>query len=159
MLGSKLMLVGLAAGALSLTACSDPATQAASPGSAPASAGAAGGGQDVKGGAACGSAGEAMARRYADGVNSGNLDGTVSAFAEDAVVIDTGRRIEGRDAIRGWVDNEVMGGKLDLLECSADNGAARMLVNFAPGGSGGFKAYYIFHTEGDQITTLDLQYA
>jgi hypothetical protein len=158
MLGSRLMLVGLAAGALSLTACSEPATQASSPGTAPASTGAAGG-QGATGGTACGSAGEAMARRYADGVNAGNLDGTVSAFAEDAVVIDTGRRIEGRDAIRGWVDNEVMGGKLDLLECSADNGAARMLVNFAPGGSGGFKAYYIFHTKGDQITTLDLQYA
>ncbi|MFF5212105.1 nuclear transport factor 2 family protein [Streptosporangium sp. NPDC000396] len=98
-------------------------------------------------------------KQYVDAVNSKDLDKVVSAFHADGVVSDVGREIKGADAIRAWVDNEVIGGRLDVLENTPREGGNRVLVQFAPGGSGGFRAYYDFQIRDGRIARADLTYA
>lgn len=99
-------------------------------------------------------------RAFVDAVAAKNADALVQAFASNGVVIDVSRRIEGTDAIRQWATNESTTGTLTVLQVveSSDN-RQRLLVRFAPGGSGGFEAYYTFDIATDRITVLDLQYA
>ncbi|WP_101785819.1 MBL fold metallo-hydrolase [Nonomuraea indica] len=97
---------------------------------------------------------------YVGAVNDGNLDALAGAFAADAELIDVGRRFTGRAAIRAWAENEVIGGKLTVLEVAEYRpGYQRLLVRFAPGGSGGFEAYYAFTVNGSSITKAELTYA
>ncbi|TQF04889.1 nuclear transport factor 2 family protein [Kitasatospora acidiphila] len=99
------------------------------------------------------------ARAYVDAVAAKNLDGLVAAFAPDGVVVDVGRQIRGRDAIRQWAGNEVIGGRLTVLRATARPGGTTMLVVFAPGGSGGFRADYAFDLSGGLISRAELTYA
>ncbi|MCK2215582.1 MBL fold metallo-hydrolase [Actinomadura sp. ATCC 31491] len=76
---------------------------------------------------------------YVDAVNGGNLDALAATFAADAQVIDVGRRIQGRAAIRACAANEVIGGTLTVIRVAENrSGHQRLLVRFAPGGTGGF---------------------
>ncbi|WP_051301041.1 nuclear transport factor 2 family protein [Actinomadura rifamycini] len=99
-------------------------------------------------------------RAYVDAVADEDLDALAGAFAEDAVLIDVGRRFDGRDAIRAWADAEVIGGTLTVSEIVEDRpGHQRLLVRFAPGGTGGFAAHYAFTVSGSAITRAELTYA
>ncbi|GGU90608.1 hypothetical protein GCM10010182_01530 [Actinomadura cremea] len=99
-------------------------------------------------------------RAYVDAVAGGDLDALAGAFAEDAVLIDVGRRFDGRDAIRGWADAEVIGGTLAVTAVVENRpGRQRLLVRFAPGGTGGFAAHYTFTVSGSLITRAELTYA
>ncbi|OLT11209.1 hypothetical protein BJF79_04620 [Actinomadura sp. CNU-125] len=99
-------------------------------------------------------------RAYVDAVAAEDPDALAGAFAEDAVLIDVGRRFAGRDAIRGWADAEVIGGTLTVTEVVENRpGHQRLLVNFAPGGTGGFAAHYAFTVSGSVITKAELTYA
>ncbi|HEX6351355.1 nuclear transport factor 2 family protein [Actinophytocola sp.] len=98
-------------------------------------------------------------RSYVDAVNAGDLDKVVGSFTEDAVVVDVGREIKGADQIRRWADNEVIGGRLDVLSVSPMENGQDLLVNFAPTGDGGFEARYRFTYEDGLIVKADLQYA
>lgn len=104
---------------------------------------------------------EAAARRYVDAVNDGDLDALVAAFAPDGVVVDVSREISGREAIRDWAGDEVIGGTLEVLGSEpVANGGVRMLVHWAPAGSDGWRAYYTFEAAPDGgISLADLQYA
>jgi hypothetical protein len=100
------------------------------------------------------------AQAYVDAVGRQDLDGLVSAFAADGVVVDVSRRIEGRDAIRTWADREVIGGSLRVDGVTeVEPGVQRLRVHWAPGGSGGWAADYTFTVDGDGIAEADLQYA
>lgn len=101
----------------------------------------------------------APAQAYVDAVNRNDLDALVQAFAPDGQVIDVTRPIRGRDAIRTWADNEVMGGRLEVLTVTPILGGQDLLVRWAPGGSGGWQAHYRFTMTDSAITTADLQYA
>ncbi|MET8503209.1 MBL fold metallo-hydrolase [Streptomyces sp. NPDC004787] len=97
---------------------------------------------------------------YVDAVNNGDLDALAGTFAADAEVVDVGRRIHGRAAIRAWAEKEVIGGRLTVLRVTETRpGHQRLLVQFAPGGTGGFGAYYTFTVEGASITKAELGYA
>jgi hypothetical protein len=99
-------------------------------------------------------------RAFANAVAAKDRDALVRSFASNGVVIDAGRRIEGADAIRRWATNESITGTLTLLQIVESSGnRQRLLTRFAPGGSGGFEAYYTFDVAEDRITQLDLQYA
>lgn len=98
------------------------------------------------------------ARYYVDAVNREDLEGLVETFAPDAVVIDVSRRFAGREAIQGWAENEVIGGRLEVLEVRPYERGTRMNVRFRPGGGEGFEACYTFDTRGTAITRADLQY-
>ncbi|HEX6685908.1 MAG TPA: nuclear transport factor 2 family protein [Candidatus Limnocylindrales bacterium] len=102
----------------------------------------------------------APVRAFVDAVAAKDADKVVAAFADNGVVIDVSRRIEGREAIRRWAANETITGTLTVLQI-AESGTdrQRLLVRFAPGGSGGFQASYAFTVAGGRISLLDMQYA
>ena len=101
----------------------------------------------------------APAQAYVDAVNTGDLDALVAAFAPDGQVTDVSRPIRGRDAIRTWARNEVIGGRLQVLSVTAMPGGQDLLVHWAPQGSSGWRAHYRFTMTGTAITLADLQYA
>ncbi|GAA1555741.1 hypothetical protein GCM10009804_10770 [Kribbella hippodromi] len=97
---------------------------------------------------------------YVDAVNRGDLDGIVRAFHPDGEIVDVSRTISGDKAIRVWARNEVVGGALRvvrIVERRADG--QKLLVHWAPGGTGGFEAHYHFTVRGDRIAAANLQYA
>lgn len=99
-------------------------------------------------------------RAFVDAVAAKNADQLLAAFTDDGVVIDVSRRIEGRDAIRRWAENETLPGKLTVLKVmDTTDSTQRLLVRFAAGSSGGFQAHYTFATENGLISELDMQYA
>jgi hypothetical protein len=99
------------------------------------------------------------ARCYVDAVNDEDLDALVGCFAPDGVVVDVSRRIEGRDAIREWAANEVIGGTLRVIRSEPRPGGVRLLVHWAPAGSEGWRAYYTFEVREGRIVVAELQYA
>ncbi|AQZ60729.1 hypothetical protein BKM31_03685 [[Actinomadura] parvosata subsp. kistnae] len=111
-------------------------------------------------GAAAVSGVDGAARAYVDAVNAGDLDALVAAFAPEAEIIDVTRSIKGHDAIRTWADNEVIGGTLRVLAIAERRpDGQKLLVHWAPGGSGGWRAHYDFTLAGGRIVRADLQYA
>ncbi|MEV0197657.1 nuclear transport factor 2 family protein [Nonomuraea sp. NPDC050691] len=99
------------------------------------------------------------ARRYLDAVAAGDADALAAGFAPDGLVIDVGREIRGRDAIRRWAADEVIGGVYTLLDHTPRPGGVTMLVRFQPGGVGGFRANYHFDITDGLITKATLEYA
>ncbi|MEV0145608.1 MULTISPECIES: nuclear transport factor 2 family protein [unclassified Nonomuraea] len=99
------------------------------------------------------------ARRYLDAVAAEDADALAAGFAPDGLVIDVGREIRGRDAIRRWAADEVIGGVYTLLDHTPRAGGVTMLVRFQPGGVGGFRANYHFDITDGLITKATLEYA
>ncbi|MEV1003107.1 nuclear transport factor 2 family protein [Nonomuraea sp. NPDC050202] len=99
------------------------------------------------------------AQRYLDAVAAKDADALAAAFAPDGLVIDVGREIRGRDAIRRWAAAEVIGGVYTLLEHTPRTGGVTLLVRFQPGGTGGFRAAYHFDISDGLITMATLEYA
>ena len=97
---------------------------------------------------------------YVDAVNAQALDTLVGCFAPDGLVVDVRRQIAGREAIRAWADNEVIGGSLEVIAADQQReGHVRLLVHWAPAGSQGWRAFYTFDDANGQILRADLQYA
>ncbi|WP_410793476.1 nuclear transport factor 2 family protein [Kribbella sp. C-35] len=83
------------------------------------------------------------ARTYVDAVNRRDLDGLVNAFRPDGQVVDVSRTITGRDAIRTWARNEVIGGSLRVVRVVERRpDGQKLLVHWAPAGSNGWPAHY-----------------
>jgi hypothetical protein len=99
------------------------------------------------------------ARRYLDAVAARDADAVAAAFTPDAVVVDVGREIRGRDAIRAWADAEVVGGVYTLLDHTPRAGGTTLLVRFQPGGVGGIRATYRFDIADGLIVRATLEYA
>ncbi|MCG0065583.1 hypothetical protein L0F81_20185, partial [Streptomyces tricolor] len=86
--------------------------------------------------------------------------GVAAAFAPDGLVVDVGREIRGRDAIRRWAAAEVIGGAYTLLDHTPHPGGTTRLVRFRPGGTGdGFRARYRLDLTDGLITRATLEYA
>lgn len=99
-------------------------------------------------------------QRYVDAVNAGDLDALVASFAPDAEIVDVSRSIRGSDAIRVWAGREVIGGTLRVLEIvEPRRDGQKLLVQWSPGGTGGWRAHYDFTVADDRIVRADLQYA
>lgn len=97
---------------------------------------------------------------YLDGVAAQNLDATTACFADDALVIDVGRHIEGKEAIHRWLNNEVMGLVYEVESVTPKPGGVVMIVKITFGsGSSGFRAEYDINIENGLIVRMDLQYA
>jgi hypothetical protein len=99
------------------------------------------------------------ARRYLDAVAASASASLAAAFAPDGLVVDVGREIRGRDAIRQWASNEVIGGVYTLLGHTPRQDGVTLLVRFQPGGTGGFRANYHFDIANELITKATLEYA
>jgi hypothetical protein len=101
-----------------------------------------------------------LGRRYLDAVAARDANAVAGVFAPDAVVVDVGREIRGREAIRHWAATEVVGGDCTLLHHTPHAGGTTLLVRFRPGGTGaGFRARYRFDITGELITRATLEYA
>ena len=149
---SRVSRVLVAAAAVALLGCAGPAEDAGPAGTGSASS-------------PSGPAGDpgtllAPVRLFVDAVAARDADRVVQAFTGDGVVIDVSRRIEGREALRRWAANETITGTLTVLRV-VQNGTdrQRLLVRFAPRGTGGFSAHYTFTVAGGRIAQLDMQYA
>ncbi|MFC7583848.1 nuclear transport factor 2 family protein [Nonomuraea antimicrobica] len=100
------------------------------------------------------------AQAYVDAVNARDLEALVASFAQDAEIVDVSRSIRGHDAIREWAGNEVIGGTLRVVSIAEDRpDGQKLLVHWAPAGSGGWRAHYDFTVGGGRIVKADLQYA
>jgi hypothetical protein len=53
-------------------------------------------------------------RTYITASNASDADAVMAAFADDAVVNDTRREFSGIDAIRAWLDREIIGDKVTM---------------------------------------------
>lgn len=155
------ILLPLALTAALLTACSDSDSGSAAPETpeAPAASRSADGAQSPQEAAAGEEEVPAAAQAYVDAVAAEDLEALVDAFHPDARLIDVGREFNGRDEIRGWADNEVIGGRLTVLKNTPKPDGTTLLVRFAPGGTGGFEANYEFDVRDGRIAELNLQYA
>jgi hypothetical protein len=101
-----------------------------------------------------------VAQLYFDAVAAGNAEALAQAFVQEGTIIDVGRTISGRDAIRSWAVNEVIGGHYEVLEISPYDHGQIILLKFTPPGSrSGLLARYIFTFDGNSIAAANLQYA
>ncbi|WP_350274829.1 hypothetical protein [Kribbella sp. HUAS MG21] len=74
--------------------------------------------------------------------------------------MDVSRTIAGRDAIRTWARNEVIGGSLTVVQIVERRpDGQKLLVRWAPAGSDGWLAHYDFTVAGTEIELANLQYA
>ena len=86
-------------------------------------------------------------------------------FQPDAVIIDVNRKISGIEAILTWAENEVIGGRYEILSIeSQGQDQIKLLIKFVPPGlwgklSKGFRAHYTFDFKQGKIIRMDLQYA
>ena len=103
----------------------------------------------------------APARCYFDAAGKSDLNTLRGCFRDDAVIIDVSRKIAGIEAISHWAQNEVFGGRYEILQIvSQEKDALKLLIRFAPQGySQGFKAHYTFEFSDGKIVKMDLQYA
>jgi hypothetical protein len=99
-------------------------------------------------------------KRYLAGVKQGDVDAILSGFTQDPVVVDVGRRIEGRKAIRQWLKDEVLGLRYEVLSTSPAKDKNRVLVKITLRSGGSFKAHYDLTVDKDGlISHADLKYA
>lgn len=97
---------------------------------------------------------------YVAAVNSEDLEQVLGCFAEAAVVIDVTRRFEGSEAIRGWAERELIGGRVSVISVeSRGPDLYRCLVTWSARGGGAFRAWYTFAVEGGRIRSLQFEYA
>jgi hypothetical protein len=101
---------------------------------------------------------------YFSAVAESDLDALSQCFQPDAVIFDVSRKISGIEAIRTWAENEVIGGRYEILSIvSQSEDRIIFLIKFVPPGFGesasGFKAHYTFDFIQGKIVRMDLQYA
>ncbi len=97
---------------------------------------------------------------YFDTIAAKNLGKFAACFDTNAVIIDVTREIRGRDAIKTWAKNEVVGGRYTILEVKEIKNEASILLRFSPNGVGeGFRARYVVTWKNNKIIKMDLQYA
>jgi len=99
------------------------------------------------------------AGRYFDAVAAADADAAAACFGTDAVVMDVGRPIAGPAAIRGWLADEVIGGRYRILEAAPRPGGTFVLLTFAPPGEEAFRARYTIEVAGGRIARMILEYA
>jgi hypothetical protein len=105
------------------------------------------------------------AQCYFAAVAASDLNALTNCFQPDALIIDVSRKISGIDAIRTWADEEVIGGRYEILAVvSQSETTIKLLIKFIPPGlwgsiSKGFKAHYTFDFKQGKIIRMDLQYA
>ena len=104
------------------------------------------------------------AQCYFSAVAESDLDALLQCFQPDAVIFDVSRKISGIEAIRTWAENEVIGGRYEILSIVSQlQDRIKLLIKFVPPGFGesasGFKAHYTFDFKQGKIVRMDLQYA
>ena len=75
------------------------------------------------------------ARCYFSAIEASDLTALTQCFQPDAVIIDVNRKISGIEAIRTWADNEVIGGRYEIVAIvSQSENNLKLLIKFIPPG-------------------------
>jgi hypothetical protein len=99
-------------------------------------------------------------RRYFDAVEHGRAGEVADCFVERGVVVEVDRPIVGRAAIRAWAEEEVVGGRYQVLGSTPRDGGVTVLLTFTPPDeTDAFRARYAFDVADGKIARVDLQYA
>jgi hypothetical protein len=98
-------------------------------------------------------------RCYFEAVASQDSEALANCFSPEAVVIDVHRQIAGRQRIREWAEDEVLGGSYNIIAWNDDGDAVSLLLTFAPREEKPFRARYEFQVQGEHIVAASLQYA
>ena len=104
----------------------------------------------------------APAECYFSAVATSDLNALTMCFQPDATIIDVNRKISGIEAIQTWADNEVIGGRYEIMAIvSNSENSLKLLINFLPPGftAKGFNAHYTFEFRQGKIIRMNLQYA
>ena len=98
---------------------------------------------------------------YIRATNSFDLDGAVAAFSDDALVNDQRREYRGREAIRAWLQREIIGDRVTMFvtECQRHgmNTAVRAIVEGDYDKSGlpdPLKLNFYFTDDGARLSQL-----
>lgn len=78
----------------------------------------------------------APVRRALTAANAGDIDAFLATFTATGAVNDWGREFRGRDAIRGWSDNEFIGKQITLDVTGIRQAGNTVIVSAQVGGNG-----------------------
>ena len=97
-------------------------------------------------------------REFIDTVNAHEEDGFLDAFPEEGYVDDWGRVFTGREAIKGWSDNEFIGatGTLTPREVSQDGDRVTVVGDWASTHANGLSSF-TFEVAGDAIASMTIR--
>lgn len=95
---------------------------------------------------------------FIDAVNAHDEAGFLSAFTEDGFVDDWGRIFTGRDAIKGWSDNEFIGatGVFTPEEVDQSGSAVTVVGDWKSTWANG-RSSFAFETAGDKIVSMTIR--
>jgi hypothetical protein len=97
-------------------------------------------------------------RGYFHAVATNDSQALANCFTADGVIVDVDRAIAGRNKIRQWAEEEVLGGSYKVIDSSGDGEKVSILLRFAPRDEESFRARYEFELQDGQILTANLQY-
>ncbi|MFW0791932.1 nuclear transport factor 2 family protein [Gordonia sp. CPCC 205333] len=93
-----------------------------------------------------------------DATNAGDLDRFLDSFTPDGAVDDWGRVFAGRDAIKGWSDNEYIGKNMTLAVTSAEPISGGVTVIATVGGDGfNGPSTFTFTVDGDKVSRMEIR--
>lgn len=82
----------------------------------------------------------------------------LAVFADDGVVDDWGRTIQGAEAIRGWSDAEYIGKRVTLAQTGARREGPECVVTAIVGGDGfNGPSTFAFRVVGDRIARMTIR--
>jgi hypothetical protein len=93
-----------------------------------------------------------------DAANAGDVEAFLDTFVDgEGAVDDWGRVFSGRDAIRGWSDNEFIGKQVTLEVTGVRTDGATTVVS-ARGGGNGFNgpSDFAFEVSGEKVARMTI---
>jgi ketosteroid isomerase-like protein len=96
---------------------------------------------------------------YFEAVNVQDVDAMLSAFSDDASVHDEGQEMNGRDAIREWVDDTTRKYRVTLTPTGVRQADERTIVTAQVSGTfpgSPIELRYQFTITGEKIGTLEI---
>ena len=93
-----------------------------------------------------------------EAANANDTDAFLQALTPDAVVDDWGREFRGRDAIRGWSDNEFIGVAVSLDVTAVEEHGGATTVTATVGGDGfNGPSHFTFQAAGDHVARMTIR--
>lgn len=97
---------------------------------------------------------------YVNGINNSNLDIALSSFATNSSLTYPGGTIVGRDNIRSFLQQNVIGGSVEYIGVVEQSATSiKILVHWRPGRSNGWREHFTFSLSNANITSLLFEYA
>jgi hypothetical protein len=96
--------------------------------------------------------------RFVQAVNQGDTKAFLTFFPKNGVVIDSGRRFAGHDAVRGWSDRELIGahGRMIVKKVEQKKNAVTVRADWKSNFYTG-PARFEFVLDGDQVRELRIK--